>query len=205
MSQTITLNIVNRMEDRDTVDVLICQHNAAAGIRCNPIAWRVLRGVTAQNNQMVAVPQAFEISVQDVTGHITAAQPAISGQLYGAAASPAGTVLMATATSESVPQSVSVRNLLREGEISAQAYKSGGLAAVRTNVVPGQDAAFEFMEHVYIGLAGKMQEGQMIPEAVASRITTRLNLFGVASADVILSDSEDGPHRPLIRLENIQC
>jgi hypothetical protein len=197
--------LINQTEDIDVADVMICQHNAAAGMRCNPVAWRVLQGIKRESAQAFELPSAFEVSIEDVTGHRTAPQLVEIGKSYEAAPSAAGTVLALADTPVENDGDVAIPNALKEGVIRADAYKDGRLVATRTNVDPGATASFRFMQHVYVGLASKVREGDVISDAVASRITTRLNLFGVLSADIVMTSSDNGARQPLFRLENIQC
>lgn len=205
LSGTITLNFVNRSQRIAAADVVICQHNAAAGLRCNPVAWRVLRAVTPQAAQALELPQCFAVSVEDVTGQVTPPRPVIAGHVYAASASPSGTVLAEGEVDIENRENVTVPNHLQEGVIHATAHKGGHLIAMRTNVAPGEVAAFRFFDHVYVALSGRVQEGEVISDAVASRITTRINLLGITSADVVLRDGAETDRFPVFELENIQC
>lgn len=206
MSETITLTFINKTQDIAAADVMICQHNAAAGMRCNPVAWRVLRGVTPDAAQSFEVPCDFEVSIKDAAaGTATSPVSVVVGQAYEAVAGPAGILLKDGHGDVENKETVSVPNLLEEETLIVTAHKSGRLVAIRNDIEPGEVAAFRFIEHVYVGLAGRVEEGDLISDAVASRITTRINLFGVRAADIVMTSSDKGVRAPVFRLENIQC
>lgn len=205
MSETITLNFINQTEDIAAANMVICQHNAAAGMRCNPVAWRVLREVTAQAAQSFEVPSAFEVAVTQAGGQAAEPRAVLPGYAYEAVASDKGVILKDGDRDVENKENVSVPNLLEEGLIDATAYKAGRLIAMRTNVDPGTVAAFRFIDHVYVGLAGRVEEGDVISDAVASRITSRINLFGVRAADIVMTQSGQDLRGPVFHLENIQC
>ena len=205
MSEAITLNFINKTQDIPAASVVICQHNAAAGMRCNPVAWRVLRDVTPEAPCSFEVPSAFEVALQDAAGLMTTPAGGGAGQRYGAVAGPTGVVLKEGGRDVEHAEDVCVQNLFEEETLNVTAHKSSRLVAIRTNIDPGDVAAFRFIDHIYVGRAGRLQEGDLISEAVASRITTRINLFGVRKADIVMTSSDKGARAPHFRLENIQC
>ena len=205
MNETITLNLINKTEHIAAANVVICQHNAAAGMRCNPVAWRVLQDVTADAPQSFEVPRAFEVAVQDGSAQATAPAPFVAGQSYEAVSGDAGVVLRDAQGDVQTSENMSVTNQLEEDVVSVTAHKSGRLVAIRTDIAPGDMAAFRFIDHVYVGLAGRVAEGELISDAVASRITARINLFGVRRADIVMTTKDKDTRAPVFRLENIQC
>ena len=101
---------------------------------------------------------------------------------------------------------VELENNLSTGAISAEIYRDGKLCASQRNLAPSSKAAFQFNSNIYIGAAVQIVEGQTIETAVMSQINTEINLFGISSADIVMTGGGSGAQaKPLtFSLENIQ-
>jgi hypothetical protein len=87
---------------------------------------------------------------------------------------------------------VEVLNAREKGAINANVYKAGRLLATKTSVAPGQKAVFEFKPTIWIGVASQVEEGEMINSAILSNINTEISLFGIRSADIIMTGGGPG-------------
>ena len=203
MSGNIKLNVINQT-DLTAVNVVICQHNASAGLRANPVAWQVLHNIGRQENRPFELSHEFGILAQDPQGNVTPKVSSRRAQAYALSGLDEGPVLTRVKAAGQQQHSVEVRNLLEAGDAEVRVYKSDRLLALFAGLAPAEVAAFEFQPHIYIGLAGQIQEGSVLSDAAASRITARINLLGVHSADIVISSSDQGPNGANFRLENIQ-
>jgi len=204
VSGCIKLNVINQTADLAALNVVICQHNANAGMRANPVAWRVLRNIGAQESRPFEVPQELEVLALDPKGNATARMFARDAQAFALSDAGDGPVLTRVKSSDSGGQGVEVCNLLATGPAEVRVLKSDRLLATKSGTAQGEAAAFLFHPHLYIGLAAQIEEGALLSHAVASRITTRINLFGIKSGDIVITSGKNGPHCPVFRLENIQ-
>ena len=91
-------------------------------------------------------------------------------------------------------------NNLQAGAINAMIYKAGNLFATRTNIAPGQLAAFEFKPTIWIGIVSQVMRGQIMNEAIMSSIDTEISLLGLASADIVMTGGGPGPEFETVRV-----
>ncbi|MGH1338087.1 MAG: hypothetical protein ACRBFS_18340 [Aureispira sp.] len=118
-----------------------------------------------------------------------------------------GDILQRSSTSAVDSNPIEVRNHLGKGAISANCYRDGKLVAVKTGLVPEQKAIFEFEPRLYIGVFSQVEEGDALTAAIISQINSEINLFGIRSADIVMTGGGAGkkPSEFHFTLENINC
>ena len=203
----IMLNFINRSYDPRNAKIVIFQKNEAAGLDEPPVAWRVIEHRDVSHNHPFRFPMSMAVGTSDSWGNHTPQIPAQNGAMYHVELTSSGDTLSycGPATSN---REVQVRNDLAKGAINAGIYKEGRLLAIKTNIAPGQKAAFEFRPNIWIGAAPQVTEGDLLDPAILSEINTELSLVAVASADIVMTGGGPGPGtgtEPFtFHLENIQ-
>ena len=205
--QDIKLNFINRSNDINKSKIVIFQKNVATDFEELTIAWKVIENCGRLGNHPFTYPMEFKVCSSDAYGNHTAKQSAFEGRAYAAIQDSSGDVLTGKGTASS-PNQVELHNDLLSGAINANIYKDGKLLAAKTDVVPGQKAIFQFEPRLYLGVVSEetgLEEGSVMRSAVVQEFNTELDLFGIQSADIVLTGGGAGKGATSYRfqLENI--
>lgn len=190
-TQDVKLNFINQSNDANNSEILIFQKNEAPGFSEIAVAWQVIQNCGTGDNHPFVYPASMYVSASDSYGNYTPQMLAYPGDTYSMMLTTSGDQLVYTGPANYVTE-VDVKNALPQGSINANIYKDGKLLATKTNVVPGQMAAFVFKPSIYIGVASQVQEGQIIDSAILSTINTQISLLGIASADIVMTGGGSG-------------
>jgi hypothetical protein len=188
----IQLNYINRSNDANNSDVVIFQKNVATNADEIAVAWRVIRNCGQGNNHPFVYPMTMSVAASDAWGNHTPQLEAETGQRFAMTLSPSGNRLGFSGPS-STPSDVEISNDLPQGSVNAGVYKAGKLIAAKTSIAPGQKAAFSFKPTLWIGVTSEADEGRTMHAAVVSNINTELSLYGIASADIVMTGGGPGP------------
>lgn len=204
-TENIKLNFVNRSGDTNNSNIVIFQQNVADDYGERAIAWKVIENCGRLDNHPFLYPLKFEVCCQDSYGNYTPRMVAYDGQAYEMVKDNSGDILQLRAMPASSPNEVEVWNNLSQGSISAQIYKDGRCLADKPNVPPRQKAVFEFHPRIFIGVFGDIEEGDVMDSAVLSQAKTEINLFGITSADIVMTGGGSGKSATAyeFHLENI--
>ena len=187
----IQLNFINNSNDANNSQVVIFGKSDAANVDEMAVAWLVIQNCGQGDNHPFTYPQTMYVSASDSWGNYTPQLPAQNGQLFHMTRSASGDTLSYAGTG--VADEVQLRNDLSTGAINASIYKSGKLFAQKTNIVPGQLAAFQFKPTIWIGVVSQVVEGEVMNSAILSSINTEISLLGIASADIVMTGGGPGP------------
>ncbi len=200
----IKLTYRDRSQDPHNSDILIFQRNEAPGFESITVAWKVIKNCGRDCYHPFVYPMGMSISARDSWGNFTEQMTATNGQLYQVTSNPSGHELTHKGES-SQSKEIQVKNALQKGSITACVYKDGRLLATKEGVAPNQLAVFQFKPTIWVGLANQIQEGQTINSAVLSSNFTELSLFGLASADIVMTGGGTGPDATSyqFKLENV--
>ena len=188
----IKLNFINRSNDTNNSSVVIFQQNVAEDFGELAIAWKVIENCGRLDNHPFVYPLNFMVSACDSYGNFTPQLPAYDGQAFDMIKSTSGDILQLSSTPATSPTEVEVRNQLAYGAINANCYKDGKLLATKTGLAPGQKAVFKFQPRIYIGVVSQIQEGDVMNSAIISQINSEINLFGITSADIVMTGGGPG-------------
>ena len=188
----INLNLINLSQDVNNSEYVIFQKNVAESFEEIAVAWRVVQNLGNQDNHPFTYPLKFKVSAGDAYGNFTPQFDTGDGQAWDLVRSKSGDVLQKSSVPASSPREVEVRNALDVGAISANIYKDGKLLATKTNISPGQKAAFEFKPRIFIGAVSQVVEGEVMDSAILQNINTELDLLGVFSADILITGGGGG-------------
>jgi hypothetical protein len=190
--EKIKLNFINRSNDTNNSSVVIFQKNAATDFDELAIAWRVIENCGRLDNHPFVYPLNFQVAAGDSYGNYTPQLTAYEGQAFDMIKSTSGDILQLSSQSATSATEVEVRNDLISGAISANCYRDGKLFAEMTGLAPGQKAVFEFQPKIYIGVVSQVEEGAIMNSAIISQINSEINLFGITSADIVMTGGGPG-------------
>jgi len=190
--ENIKLNFINRSNDVNNSEIVIFQKNVAEDFDEIAVAWRVIQNCGRNDNHPFTYPLNFEVCASDSYGNYTPKLTAYDGQAYEMVKDTSGDVLQLSKTPAVSQQEVEVRNNLTLGAINANIYRDGKLIAAKTSMAPGQKAVFQFHPRIYIGVVSQIEEGQVMDSAIIQQINTEINLFGIQSADLVMTGGGPG-------------
>jgi len=190
--EKIKLNFINHSNDTNDSSIVIFQKNVATGPDEYAVAWTVIQHCGPSENHPFTYPMNCTVSASDSYGNFTPQLEAFYGQAFDMIKSTSGDILQLSTTPAVSMEEIEVRNKLQMGSINANCFKDGKLLAVKTNLVPGQHANFEFKPTIWIGVVSEIEEGQVMNAAILSEINTEINLLGIASADIVMTGGGTG-------------
>lgn len=192
MSQNIKLNFVNKSADVNNSSIVIFQKNVAEDFDELAVAWRVIQNCGRNDSHPFVYPLIFDVSASDSYGNFTPQMQAYDGQAYQMIKDTSGDVLQLSNTPAVSSDEVEVNNNLATGAINANIYRNGKLLASKTGLVPGQKAVFQFLPKIFIGAVSQVEEGDVMNSAIIQQINTEINLFGIQSADIVMTGGGGG-------------
>lgn len=188
----IKLNFINRSSDTNNSSVVIFQQNVAEDFGEIAIAWQVIENCVRLDNHQFVYPLNFQVSASDPYGNFTPQLTAYDGWAFDMVKTSSGDILQLSSVPATSPTEVEVRNQLIQGAINANCYRDGKLLATKTGLAPGQKAVFEFQPRIYIGVFSQIVEGDVMNSAIISQINSEINLFGISSADIVMTGGGRG-------------
>jgi hypothetical protein len=188
----IKLNFINRSNDTNNSSVVIFQQNVAENFGELAIAWKVIENCGRLDNHPFIFPLNFMVSASDSYGNYTPQLAAYDGQAFDMVQSASGDILQLSSVPATSPTTVEIRNNLTYGAINANCYRDGKLLATKTGLAPGQKAVFQFQPRIYIGVVSQVEEGDVMNSAIISQINSEINLFGITSADIVMTGGGPG-------------
>jgi hypothetical protein len=200
----IKLNFINRSDDQNDSDIVLCAKDGATGPGEPAIAWLVIRHCGQGDNHPFVYPAQSQVGIVDAWGNYSPRLDAAPGQAFAVARTPSGDEL-APAGEAGSPAEIEVANDLTDGAISAMIFKSGALYVQRTGIAPGQMAAFQFRPVLWIGAVSQVEQGEAMSSAVLQSVDTELDLYGIAGADIVMTGGGPGPNSAPFKfsLENV--
>jgi hypothetical protein len=189
----IHLNLINQSNDTNNSQIVIFQKNVGAGLSELAVAWHVIENLGQGDNHPFVYPMSIAVGASDSYGNYTPQLPASYGQRFAMKLTQSGDQLSFDGDGTSAEE-VQVANNLQAGAINAMIYKAGNLFATKTNIAPGQLAAFQFKPTIRIGIVSQVTRGQTMNEAIMSSINTEISLLGLASADIVMTGGGPGPN-----------
>lgn len=188
----IKLNFINDSNDVNNSEIVIFAKNEAADVQETAVAWLVIQNCGRGDNHPFVYPVATQVGASDSWGNYTPLLNAANGQQFAMTRDSSGDVLKYNGQASS-PKEIEVLNALQQGAINAGVYKSGKLYAQEIDVAPQQNAVFQFMPTIWIGVVSQAVEGEVMNSAIVSSVNTELSLLGVASADIVMTGGGAGP------------
>jgi hypothetical protein len=189
----IKLTFVNQSNDRNNSEVVVFQKNQATSFEELAVAWLVIENCGQGWSHPFLYPMEMSVSASDSWGNFSKQLGASNGQQFQVVEDLSGDILKYGGQASSQNE-VEVLNALDLGAIDANIYKNGRLLAAKTGIAPGQKAVFQFNPTIWIGVVSQIQEGSVMNSAILSQINTELSLFGIKSADIVMTGGGPGPN-----------
>ncbi|KAA2238860.1 hypothetical protein F0L74_21845 [Chitinophaga agrisoli] len=188
----IKLNLINQSNDHNNSQIVIFQKNAVTSVEELAVAWQVISNLGQGWQHPFTYSMNVSVGAGDAWGNYSPQQPAQDGQQFSVVRDTSGDVLTATGTASN-PNEIEILNALAQGTINANVYRDGKLTATKTSVAPGQKAVFEFKPTIWVGVVSQVEEGEVMNSAIISQVNTEISLFGLASADIVMTGGGSGP------------
>ena len=204
--EKIKLNFINKSNDSNNFKVVIFQKNAASDFDEIAVAWKVIENCGILENHPFTYSLNYNVCSGDSYGNFTPQLNAFNGQAFDMLPTTSGDMLQISSIPSTNATEVEVRNNLIKGAIDANCYRDGKLLAVKTGLAPGQKAVFEFQPKIYIGVVSQIEEGEIMNSDIISQINSQINLFGITSADIVMTGGGPGESSTSFNftLENIK-
>ncbi|MFQ3226675.1 MAG: hypothetical protein ACI8RW_000051 [Porticoccaceae bacterium] len=191
--ENIKLNLINRSNDTNNSQIVIFQKNVAEDFDELAVAWRVIQNCDRNDNHAFNYPLEFQVCANDSCGNFTPQLTAYDGEAFEMVKDTSGDVLSKSSDPAVSAKEVEINNNLSKGAISCNIYRDGKLVAAKTNVAPGQKGVFQFHPTIFIGTASQITEGDVMKSAIIQQINTEISLFGIQSADIVMTGGGSGP------------
>lgn len=187
----INLKFWNKSNDVNESKIVIFQRQVNPDYNEDAIAWKVIEYCGQGDYHPFQYHDNLQISASDSYGNYTPTFDASPSQLWQLVETTSGHMLTFAGQGTNKSE-VQVLNGLAQGAINVNCYRSGKLLAQKLNVVPGEEALFEFLPHIYIGVLSEVTEGQVMNSAVVTQVNTELSLLGLKSADIVMRGGGSG-------------
>jgi hypothetical protein len=202
---TIKLNFINKSLDSNPPNVIFFQDEKSRQPN-EVVAWKVINDCETNGNHEFHYPMNLQLASSDSWGNFTPQMTAYDGQAYEMTKDSSGDVMQLSSSPSSHHEEIEVRNNLSTGSVSANIYKDGKLLLVEPHIPPGQKAVFNVKPKLRVGIVPNVNEGDKIESATINQVNTEIDLFGVVSADLVLTGGGSGKSSSnyTFKLENIK-
>ena len=189
---SIILKFINKSNDRNNSDVVIFQKPTNPDYNMETIAWKVIKNCGTGDYHPFEYDFNLQINAADSWGNYTQFFDAEPGDLLKMIIDDSGDVLELNKGKSTNPDEIQVVNKLGTGSIDACCYRSNKLLCKKSNIVPGEEAIFEFHPKIYIGIISDIDEGEIMNSAIVNEINTELSLLGLKGADLTMRGGGSG-------------
>lgn len=187
----VKLNFINESNADQSDSVVIFKKNVTESFDELAVAWKVIKNCGVGWREEFTIPMNYEVNALDDYDNVLGAATASDGDCFVVQHTSSGKILKLDASDEEHNQ-IRLRNELREGAITVNIYKNGKLLAIKKNLLPQQEAVFEFDPTIWIGVVEGVEEGETMNSAIVSNVDTQLSLLGVKSADIVMTGGGPG-------------
>jgi hypothetical protein len=171
--------------------VVVFQEQVNPDFNEGTIAWQVVQYCGQGNHHPFNYDTDLEISVSDSYGNYTRLMQASPGQLFEVKETEFGHMLTYLGPGSNKDE-VQVVNSMTKGAINAVCYRSGRKLAQKLNLIPKEQAIFEFYPRIYIGVVAEVEESELMNSAVVSGVNSEFSLLGLKSADIVMRGGGTG-------------
>lgn len=181
----VHLNFINSSDMEEQTRIVIFQRNVAPSFEESVVAWTVIEHCATGDNHPFIFPSDIIISATDPWGNETPKILSEVGQYWKMVTVQSGDALQLDRLQGS-PNEVIIANELFRGAITANVYKDDKLLSTKAGLLPQEKVAFEFKPDIWIGVAPRAVEGEVLDIAVLQTIKTKFSLAGMVSADIVM-------------------
>ena len=187
----ISLNIINRSNDLNAINVVIFQKNIATSFSDTAVAWQLFNFTSSNQIEPLVYEYDLDISCQDSFSNFTPKLDANIGSKYEMTMSSSGNELILSGVSQNSSE-IELLNSIN-APIDGLIYRGNKLLARNSGISTGQSTFFRFNQTIFIGVVSGIIEGQVMDSSVLSSINTQISLLGIKSADVVMIGGGAGP------------
>ncbi len=166
-------------------DVVIAQRPLDRRDNRTVVVWRVIRRCAHGCYRPFSYDSTAELTVSDVYGNYSPHQPAAPGSRYGVSPTFHGRRLYQEGSAAN-SDALQVHNGLPKGTLRAHLVNRGRVIATAGPVGPGQNALFIPHHHLCVATLDRVCDGQHLAPGDVHRLTTEFDIYGIASADLIM-------------------
>lgn len=191
MEKITRLCFVNNSGSFSPLDIVLFQRNKMPEAGQVAIAWKVLRNCAHASRVPSDFPLKLSIGASDPYANYTPQLEVRHGQLFSVALTKSGDMLVPTGYTVA-PDQIDVRNDLIQGMTNAWMYRDGRLLGGKTNIAPGQTAAFRFDATLCIGIStSHVEDGQLMDETKIFPLG-EIPLDNIDEADIVITGGGQG-------------
>lgn len=200
----IRLNFYNHSNGSSHSDIVIYQQNEATPSDPFSNAWKVIRDIPAGGQHSFVYPKGLQVVALGDYGNVTPLQEAQNGQVFLMRQGLINDDLVYKEPAPN-PSQIQIENDLSKGSISAQIYKGGNLLMAANKLAPKAVAVFEIKPVLFLCAVEGIKEGEQLNTAVLGKHSTKLDLSGVTSADIVMTGGGTDPKATAFQfsLENV--
>lgn len=196
------LNFINRTDSAEIPPIVIFQKNMLLEFDQPSVAWKVIKKCGKGDYHTIHYSPDYYLDASDYRGVHSCKMPAQLGQVYELTNNESGEYLdrKGFLINSSL---IEFENNLKEKYIDANLYKNNKLIALYPQITPGKKASFALKNNLWVGVADNVEEGKLLEPNVIASIDTELELDGVISADIIMTNDPVSESTYRFHLENI--
>lgn len=201
MSDSAQMRLVNRSMDLNRSDVVLFQRNACASGREDPIAWMVIRACPVDWTHPFSYSRVVRLAVRDFQGRLLGAANLEPGGAARVAVDPRFGPRLETRPGPDRRIAI-VENHCPRSAVTAELYRSDRLVYRTSVITPGGRVEILLPDELVAVATKGIREGEPIPSGeLRWRPSSRLRLFGVAEADILMRGGGYGASALPLRFE----
>lgn len=197
---TTKLNFINRSNDYENLNVAIFQKPSIPTFDISVIAWKVINHCSPGGADSFVFELPMQISVGDSYKNFSPQVATFPGESFEIVEAPSGYTLKKMDTPANRPSAVQIHNNMSIAVSDINVYRSGMLLANKNILASGQMTSFDFLPHLFIGVVPNIAQGDVINQAIQDGIHEKIELEGLASADIVMQGGNGEPFQ--FSLEN---
>jgi hypothetical protein len=187
-SKPLQLTIVDLSNDVNNSRILVFQRSTVASLDEYTIAWEVIQNLGMGWSHTLTYEFDLQIGAQDCYGNRSSALRARPGEAFSVECGTSGSQLHAVGNVTNGTDEIWLQNNFGGGAVDARVYRSGRLLATKTDITPGQAAAFQFKPSLYFAVVSQwdVSVGQPLNSAILSVRSSEISLAGLNGAATIV-------------------
>lgn len=194
MPSTIQIRLINQSDYLGSPQVVMLQKNLIKDQKGGVVAWKVVRNLGKDDYHPFQFPLEIAIGATDSLGaQIGLPMMAQYGMRYAVVQDKTINKIVSDGPG-SIENGVELINQLKRGSINAQAYRNGQLLAAHSKTGPRRSAVLSFDQFIWIGVVPGVQEGNVLSPIDLAQVSTKLNLMGFRSADIVMTGGGNDPN-----------
>jgi hypothetical protein len=197
--------IVDKREKGEHIPIVIIQKNNTPLPAETAVVWCVIRSP----EKKIAFPPDLKIGAYDSWGNRIKVKDqddyelaARKGQLFHVI-DYKGDMAIEWVDNSAAPDQIAFRNDLIRGSVNAHLERDKRPVAITFALATFEVATFCIDQSIWLGVSNEVEENETINSALLQYFTTHIDLAGMVSADIVVTDGDDVEF-PLFTLANVK-